>query len=102
MITLKAPIELKNRTDFVHDNESFPERITGNYGLMSSGIGAEELLHLLSTPPEIYISEGDAVTTMGNTLVQSHNEEKLNIINNVLNRILFPRKHHLPIRTGHI
>ena len=89
MITLKAPIELKNRTDFVHDNESFSERITGNYGLMSSGIGAEELLHLLSTPPEIYISEGDAVTTMGNTLVQSHNEEKLNIINNVLNRILF-------------
>lgn len=89
MITLKAPIELKNRTDFIHDNDTFSERITGNYELMSSGIGSEELLHLLSTPPDIYIAEGDAVTAMGNTLIQSRSEEKLNIINNVLNRILF-------------
>ncbi|MCR5748243.1 MAG: hypothetical protein K6G03_11095 [Lachnospiraceae bacterium] len=88
MITLKAPIELKNRTDFVHNNDTFSERITGSYELMGLEIGAEELLHLVSTPPEVYIAEGGSTTTVGNTLIQSRNEEKLNIINNVLNRIM--------------
>ena len=44
MITLKAPIELKNRTDFVKDHEAFGERIAGNYSLIGLEIGAEELL----------------------------------------------------------
>ena len=88
MITLKAPIELKNRTDFVKDHEAFGERIAGNYSLIGLEIGAEELLHIVSSPPEIYVAEGGATTIVGNTLFTSRNEEKLDIINNMLNRIM--------------
>ena len=83
MITLKSPIELKTRTDFVHDNLAFEERIAGNYDLMGLEIGPEELLHIVSQPPEIYLAEGGATTIVGNTLIASHNEEKLDIINNM-------------------
>ncbi|MCR5775356.1 MAG: hypothetical protein K6G42_09760 [Lachnospiraceae bacterium] len=88
MITLKAPIELKNRTDFVKDHDGFCERITGNYSLMGVEIGAEELLHIVNSPPEIYIAEGGSTTVVGGTMIASHNEEKLDIINNMLNRIM--------------
>ncbi len=88
MITLKAPIALKNRTDFINNYEGFNERIAGSYGLMGIEIGAEELLHIVNTPPEIYIADAGATTIVGNTLISSHNEEKLNIINNMLNRVM--------------
>ena len=88
MLTLKAPIEIKSRTDFIKDRESFNERITGNYALMGMEIGPEELLHIVTTPPEIYVAEGEMTTVAGNTVINSRNEEKLNIINNALNRIL--------------
>ena len=88
MITLKAPIELKTRTDFIKDHESFGERIAGNYSLIGIEIGEEELLHIVNSPPEIYIAEGGATTIVGNTLISSRNEEKLDIINNMLNRMM--------------
>ncbi len=88
MLTIKAPIEIKSRTDFIKERESFNERIMGNYGLMGMEIGSEELLHIVTTPPEIYIAEGEMTTVSGNTVINSKNEEKLNIINNALNRIL--------------
>lgn len=88
MITLKAPVELKTRTDFMRDHESFGERIAGNYNLIGLDIGAEELLHIVNSPPEIYVAEGGATTIVGNTLISSRNEEKLDIINNMLNRIM--------------
>jgi hypothetical protein len=94
MIKLQAPIELKTRTDFVKDNEGFTERIAGNYSLMGLEIGAEELLHIVNSPPEIYVAEGDATTIVGNTLISNRNEEKLDIINNMLNRIM------LSVNTG--
>ena len=70
------------------DHESFGERIAGNYSLIGIEIGEEELLHIVNSPPEIYIAEGGATTIVGNTLISSRNEEKLDIINNMLNRIM--------------
>ncbi len=88
MLTIKAPIELKNRTGFVHDNEGFAHRLTDRYSMMGSAVEAEDLLHVVTTPPEIFIAEGDITTVTGNTVINAKNEEKLDIINNVLNRIL--------------
>ena len=88
MLTIKAPIELKSRGDFITCDDSFPDRITANYGLIGNEIGSEELLHMAATPPEIYIASGDLMTVAGNTMINSRNEEKLSIVNNVLNRIL--------------
>ena len=95
MLTLKAPIELKNRTGFIHDYSSFYERMTGNYSMIGSQFAPGEMLHLLSMPPEIYIADGGMTTVSGNTVINSKNEEKINIINNVMNRIMLSMEGNL-------
>ena len=88
MITIKAPIELKVRSDLAKGYDAFGEKIAGNYALMGLEIGEEELLHMVSSPPEIYLMDGGSTTVGGNTFISSRNEEKYSIINNMLNRIL--------------
>jgi len=88
MLTLTAPIELKTRTGFIRDHSEFYERMTANYSLMGNNVEAGELLHLFTNPPEIYLAGGGMTTISGNTVVNNKNEEKLTIINNVINRIL--------------
>ena len=65
MIIIKAPIELKIRTDLTQRNDSFGERIAGNYALMGLEIGEEELLHMVSAPPEIYLADAGSTTIGG-------------------------------------
>ncbi len=62
---------------------------------MGNDLNSEELLHLVTTPPEIYIAEGGMVTAAGQTFFESRHEETLNIVNNVLNRILISAKGEL-------
>ena len=88
MIMIKAPIELKVRTDLMRGYDSFGERIAGNYALMGLEVGEEELLHMVNSPPEIYLADAGSATIGGNTFISSRNEEKYNIVNNMLNRIL--------------
>jgi len=95
MLKIRSPIELKARRSFVHDNESFYDRISANYSFLGRDIGPEELLHIANTPPEVYLAEGDLTTVAGNTVINSRNEEKLEIINNVLNRIAVSADAHL-------
>ena len=95
MLKLREPIKTKNRTDFVSDNSLFESRLLGNYNLMGNDLSSDELLHLVSTPPQIYIAEGGATTTVGQSFVSTHNEQNLDIINNVLNRIMVSAKGEL-------
>ena len=88
MLILKAPIELKNRSNFIQADDSFYNRISANYSLMGSDITNTDLLHAVTSPPEIFISEGDITTVSGSTFINNKNEEKLSIFNNLLNRIL--------------
>lgn len=87
MLTVKAPIELKCHTNMVSSWEKFYHRISGNYEVMSSGIDHEDLLHVMSVPPEVYIGDGDMTSLVNNTRIQNNQETKLEIINNLLNRI---------------
>ena len=84
MMTIKAPIELKVRTDLMHGYDSFGERIAGNYSLMGLEIGEEELIHMVSSPPEIYLADVGSTSIGGNTFISNKNEEKFSIINNML------------------
>ena len=95
MLRLKEPIKLKNRTDYINDNSLFESRLRGNYSLMGNEPGKEELLHLVTTPPEIYLAEGGLTTTFGQTYNINHHEETIDIVNNVLNRILISAKGEL-------
>ena len=88
MLTVKAPIELKCQAPVVSSWEGFYHKISGNYQLMSSRIEQEDLLHLLSVPPEIYIGEGGMTSLVNNTRIQNNQETKLEIVNNLLNRIV--------------
>lgn len=88
MLKLHTPIELKNNPSLLTLGGGFGERIRTNYRQIGSGLTSEDLLHLMSAPPEIYLAE-----TGGHSLVETENsfssqEIKLNLINNVLNRVL--------------
>ena len=89
MLTILAPLEIKAKTSYIRDPESFYHRIVGNYSLMETHIDQEDLLHIIATPPEIYVSEGEGMTSI---LSQNERNEtninKVNILNNVLNRIV--------------
>ena len=87
MLTLKAPLELRCNPAMISSQEAFYHRITGNYGLLSAGIDKEDLLHVVTAPLELYLEEGGGVRIAENTHIENHQETKLAVINNVLNRI---------------
>lgn len=87
MLTLKAPLELKCNPAMISSHEAFYHRIIGNYSLLSSGIDREDLLHVVTAPPELYLEEGGGIRIAENTSIRNSQETKLEIINNFLNRI---------------
>ncbi|MBO4900812.1 MAG: hypothetical protein J5509_11045 [Lachnospiraceae bacterium] len=96
MLTVKAPIEIKARTTYTADQDAFYARITGNYSLMETHLDSEDLLHLSVTPPEIYIQEGGAMTSILNSSQTNENNiQKVEILNNVLNRIVMSADAHI-------
>ncbi|WP_024865146.1 hypothetical protein [Butyrivibrio sp. FCS014] len=89
MLTISAPIEVKAKSTYIRDPEAFYHRIKGNYSLMETHIGEEDLLHIAATPPEIYIQEGEGITSIFSQSRRNEtNINKVNILNNVLNRIV--------------
>ncbi len=95
MLTLKAPLELKCNPAMISSQEAFYHRITGNYQLLSAGIDREDLLHAVTAPPEFYIEEGGMTSIVQNTGIRNRQETRLEIINNLLNRIAVTEEVHL-------
>ena len=87
MLTVKAPIELKCRAGIVPSYEGFARRITGNYEMMSAAVTGEDLLHLVTEPPEVFFAEGSVSTIINQTNINQNQENKLEILNQLLNRI---------------
>ncbi len=76
--------------------ESFYRRITGNYSLMETPVTTEDLLHLSTTPPEIYVQEGGQMTSILESSTRNEtNIRKVEILNNVLNRIVLSADAHV-------
>ncbi len=89
MLTVKAPLEIKAKTSYLRDPESFYHRITGNYSLMETHVQEEDLLHIAATPPEIYVTEGQGISSvLSHSVRNENNYNKVEILNNVLNRII--------------
>lgn len=88
MLTVKAPIELKCTGLVLSSGEDFCHRITDNYQMISAAVTGEDLLHLVNTPPEVFLAES-GMTSVSNQMNLYHSQEnKVEIINNLLNRIL--------------
>lgn len=64
------------------------ERIQANYNIIGARFEKEELLHLVSATPDIYIEEGGAPSIIQNTGISTSQQVKVEIINNLLNRIM--------------
>lgn len=88
MLTIRTPIELKNDPSILTVTDAFAARIGANYEQMTAQLSPEELLHLISAPPEIYLAEGGAHSFVDLTNNVQSQELKLSMINNVLNRVL--------------
>lgn len=95
MLTLKAPLALICNPSVISSQESFYHRIIGNYSVISSGIDREDLLHMVTAPPEIYLEENGMTNLVQNTQIQNRQEQKLLMINNLLNRIAIMEEAHL-------
>ena len=96
MLTVKAPIEIKAKTTYLAAPESFYRRIIGNYSLMETPVTGEDLLHLSTTPPEIYVQEGGQMTSILESSTRNEtNIKKVEILNNVLNRIVLSADAHV-------
>ncbi len=87
MLTIKAPIELKCGRITVSSQETFGQRILGNYQMMAANIAREDLLHVVMAPPEVYLGSGELTSIVEDTRIQNVRETKLTVINNLLNRI---------------
>lgn len=87
MLTITAPIELKCKTSDNSMHEGFYHRITDPYSMMTSKLTPEDLLHVVSTPPEYYFGGEEEINFFRQTNVSTHQENKLEVINNLVNRI---------------
>lgn len=88
MLTIREPIKLKTGRPIQGIRQDMAERMTANYGLMNLSIRKEELLHITSQPPEIYFADSENFQILTNINQQNQQEIRLDVINNLMNRIL--------------
>ncbi len=88
MLTLKEPLKLNIDAGLTTVSEDMYERISGNYGIMSSHITPKELLFYMSAPPELPDDFG-GITTIGiQNSISDNRAITMDVVNNVINRIL--------------
>ncbi len=88
MLTITAPIELKCKAPDHSMHEGFYHRIADQYSMMSINLTPEDLLHVMTTPPQYYFGGGDEMNIFQQTNVNAREENKLEVINNLVNRIM--------------
>ena len=88
MLTIREPIRLKTGHPIQGMRQDMAARIEANYGLMNLAIRKEELLHITSQPAEIYFADSENFQILTNINNQNKQEVRLEVINNLMNRIL--------------
>lgn len=88
MLTIKPPISLKTQKRLSTIHQDMNEKIIGNYSLMNDSIRREELLYLTTSTPDIYFAEGSSTSVLNEITTQSRQEYRLEVINNLVNRIM--------------
>ncbi len=95
MLTITAPIRTVLRNDLCRSNEAFGRRIQANYDQLSEAVDREDLMHLVTQPPEIFLVEGEGGSFLSETQIRNTQMKKVEIINNLMNRILVSADAHL-------
>ena len=95
MLSIKAPLETVLKPDFLHTNESFYERISGNYRQMGQTVNREDLIHVVTQPPEVFLMGNDMPQTIGQTDIRNTQIQKVEVLNQLINRIMIAADGHL-------
>ena len=98
MLKLREPIQLKTQGSLpvVSGAESFARRLMANYEMMTAGIEEEDLLHVFTQPPEIFLEEGTSPSILQmNSRIENNNRQKYEIINNLVNRLMISPELHM-------
>lgn len=88
MLTVKSPISLVINRPIGQGYDGFGQRILGNYQLLQTNLEAEDFLHLVTAPPEIYFGESGMTQLVENVDIRQDQNVKLSLINNMINRIV--------------
>ncbi len=87
MITLKKPLHLKSLSGISY-KDAFSARIRANYEFLTAVMPKEELLHLLLEEPEHQEQTNRIAMIVENIAVLNQNSIMIELINQMLNRIL--------------
>ena len=88
MLKLRTPIQTVLKPDLLASQEAFSERITGNYMQIGNWVDEADLLHVVTEPPEIFLVNGGMTSLVQNASVENNQIRKVEIINNLINRIM--------------
>ena len=88
MLTIKAPIEIAYRNDLTASGDAFCEKIRGNYLQLGHYVDDADLMHLVTQPPQVFLMNGGMTSFTDNTSVENTQIRKVEVINNLVNRIL--------------
>lgn len=89
MLTIKQPMKLNIAGNIHTVSDGFAERIRSGYGLICAHISPKELLLLLAGGEEPQDVQGNLTNLALNSVTQNNTNFNLDIINHVVNRILF-------------
>ncbi len=95
MLKLTEPIQLKSDPNIITLSSSFSQRMIGNYDIVSCEFEADELLHFVTAPAEVYLAEGGANSFVNISSNKVSNDVKVELINNVLNRIVLAQDNNI-------
>ncbi len=88
MLILKEPLELKSLSPIIGQSDGFFDRMNANYQVLWAKYKQEELFHMMSLPPEIYINEGESATFITQNESHATQEMRLEMVYNLLNRLM--------------
>lgn len=88
MLQIREPIHTVLDSELLHSQAAFTERIIGNYMQIGHNLSEADLLHVVTQPPEIFIVGGGESNIMNAANIENTQIQKVNIINNLVNRIM--------------
>lgn len=81
-------MELKALKPMIGRTDPMSERIKADYELLEADFTPEELLHLVTEPLNVFLEEGEMTTLINDNKFFNSRSNKVNIVNNLLNRLM--------------
>jgi len=94
MLKIKSADAMRKLKPLTPFYSGFSERIRTNYGSMNVRMEKEELIHLVSEPPEVFLEDFGMTTLTNNTNIHSTKNIKVEMLNEMINRLYYSDSHH--------